>query len=180
MAGGKVEERPDEPTGEPFPESGHPLVRRHGRYGVYVACSGYPACKYKPPKPALDTGVRCPKDGGVVAQRRGRFRPFYGCANYPACDFTLSVRPIPEACARCGNPYLLLRERKSGNAFVCARGGCGFEKPAGVVPELKEIYLASPAVAPKPARAPKPPRRRASSSRRPGRRVNILLTIREV
>ena len=143
MAGGKPEARPDEPTGETCPESGHPLVRRHGRFGAYVACSGYPACKYKPPKPVKDTGVRCPKDGGVIAERRGRFRPFYGCVNYPACDFTLSARPIPEPCPRCGNPYLILRERKSGNVLVCNRGGCGFEKPAGQLPEMKEIFLPS-------------------------------------
>jgi DNA topoisomerase-1 len=147
MAGGKPEARPDEPTGETCPESGHPLVRRHGRFGVYVACSGYPACKYKPPKPVKDTGVRCPKDGGVIAERRGRFRPFYGCVNYPACDFTLSARPIPEPCPQCGNPYLILRERKSGNVLVCDRGGCGFEKPAGQLPQMKEIFLPSlPAV----------------------------------
>ena len=68
IAGGKAEARPDEPTGEMCPESGHPLVRRHGRYGAYVACSGYPGCRYKPPKPVKDTGVRCPKDGGVIAE----------------------------------------------------------------------------------------------------------------
>ncbi len=164
MAGGKPEARPDEPTGETCPESGHPLVRRHGRFGVYIACSGYPACKYRPPKPVKDTGVRCPKDGGVIAERRGRFRPFYGCVNYPACDFTLSARPIPEACPRCGNPYLLLRERKGGKVLVCDRGGCGFEKPAGKLPEMKEVFLpAAPAAAKSPAsRARKPPRRRVS------------------
>jgi len=164
MAGGKPEARPDEATGEICPESGHPLVRRHGRFGVYIACSGYPACKYKPPKPVKDTGVRCPKDGGVIAERRGRFRPFYGCVNYPACDFTLSARPIPESCPKCGNPYLLLRERKGGNALVCDRGGCGFEKPAGKLPEMKEVFLASvPAATKSPTlRVKKPPRRRAS------------------
>ncbi|MGH9317263.1 MAG: type I DNA topoisomerase [Thermoanaerobaculia bacterium] len=145
MAGGKAEARPDEPTGQLCPESGHPLVRRHGRYGAYVACSGYPVCKYKPPKPVLDTGVRCPKDGGVIAERRGRFRPFYGCINYPGCDFTLSVRPVPEACPSCGNAYLLLRERKGGDVFACDRGGCGFEKPAGPVPPLREVFPASSA-----------------------------------
>jgi len=67
--------------------------------------------------------VRCPKDGGVIAERRGRFRPFYGCVNYPNCDFTLSARPIPEACPQCGNSYLLLRERKSGNVFACDKAG---------------------------------------------------------
>lgn len=166
MAGGKPEARPDEPTGEICPESGHPLVRRHGRFGAYIACSGYPACKYKPPKPVRDTGVRCPKDGGVIAERRGRFRPFYGCVNYPACDFTLSARPIPEACPQCGNPYLLLRDRKAGSVLVCDKGGCGFEKPAGKLPEMKEVFLASsPAAArPKPRRAQpkKTVRRRAS------------------
>ncbi|MGE5276758.1 MAG: type I DNA topoisomerase [Acidobacteriota bacterium] len=156
IAGGKAEARPDEPTGQMCPESGHPLVRRHGRYGAYIACSGYPACKYKPPKPVRDTGVRCPKDGGIIAERRGRFRPFYGCVNYPKCDFTLSARPIPEACPKCGNPYLLLRERKSGNALACDRGGCGFEKPAGKLPEMTETLLSSPAAETRPARAARP------------------------
>ena len=158
MAGGKPEARPDEPTGQLCPESGHPLVRRHGRFGVYVACGGYPACKYKPPKPVKDTGVACPKDGGVIAERRGRFRPFYGCVNYPACDFTLSARPIPESCPQCGNPYLLLRERKGGNVLVCDKVGCGFEKPAGKLPEMKEVFLPSApaAVRPRAARDKKP------------------------
>jgi DNA topoisomerase-1 len=167
VAGGKAEARPDEPTGEMCPESGHPLVRRYGRYGAYVACSGYPACRYKPPKPVKDTGVRCPKDAGVIAERRGRFRPFYGCVNYPACDFTLSARPIPEACPRCGNPYLLLRERKSGNALACDRGGCGFEKPAGEIPEMKEILLASPTAATRPPRAARSKKKAAGEETEP-------------
>jgi DNA topoisomerase I len=165
MAGGKPEARPDEPTGEMCPESGHPLVRRHGRFGAYIACSGYPACKYKPPKPVLDTGVRCPKDGGAIVERRGRFRPFYGCANYPACDFTLSARPIPEACPKCGNPYLLLRDRKGGAFLVCDKGGCGFEKPAGQLPQMKEVFLQPPSSAKKSRTAVSgktAPRRRAS------------------
>jgi DNA topoisomerase-1 len=152
VAGGKAEARPDEPTGEKCPRCGHELVRRHGRYGAYVSCSNYPACKFKPPKPIKDTGVRCPKDGGIIAERRGRFRPFYGCVNYPNCDFSLSVRPIPEACPQCGNPYLLYRERKSGNVFACDKAGCGFEKAPGVIPEIVEII---PEVPLEPEPAPK-------------------------
>jgi DNA topoisomerase-1 len=163
VAGGKAEARPDEPTGQDCPRCGHALVRRHGRYGAYVSCSNYPACKYKPPKPVKDTGVRCPKDGGIIAERRGRFRPFYGCVNYPACDFSLSVRPIPEACPQCGNPYLLFRERKSGNAFACDRPGCGFEKPAGDIPELVEFVPEAPPEVP-PA---KEEARRRSPARKP-------------
>jgi len=162
VAGGKAEARPDEPTGESCPQCGHALVRRHGRYGAYVACSNYPACKYKPPKPVVDTGVICPKDGGVIAERRGRFRPFYGCVNYPNCDFTLSVRPVPEACPQCGNAYLLLRDRKGGSVLACDRGGCGFEKPAGPLPAMKEVLLPPRAVEKEPVASKPRPRRRAS------------------
>jgi DNA topoisomerase-1 len=144
VAGGKAEARPDEPTGQTCPRCGHQLVRRHGRFGAYVSCSNYPACKYKPPKPIKDTGVRCPKDGGILAERRGRFRPFYGCVNYPNCDFSLSVRPIPEKCPQCGNPYLLYRERKSGNVFACDKAGCGFEKPPGELPPIVEFTPEAP------------------------------------
>jgi DNA topoisomerase-1 len=144
VAGGKAEARPDEPTGQMCPRCGNALVRRHGRYGAYVSCSNYPACKYKPPKPIKDTGVRCPKDGGVIAERRGRFRPFYGCVNYPNCDFSLSVRPIPEACPECGNPYLLFRERKTSSVFACDKAGCGFEKPSEELPPIVEIVPEAP------------------------------------
>jgi DNA topoisomerase I len=144
VAGGKAEARPDEPTGVMCPRCGNALVRRHGRFGAYVSCSNYPACKYKPPKPIKDTGVRCPKDGGILAERRGRFRPFYGCVNYPNCDFSLSVRPIPEPCPQCGNPYLLFRERKSGNVFACDKAGCGFEKPPGEIPPIVEFTPEAP------------------------------------
>ena len=150
VAGGKAEARPDEPTGQICPRCGHGLVRRHGRYGAYVSCSNYPACKYKPPKPIKDTGVKCPKDGGVIAERRGRFRPFYGCINYPNCDFSLSVRPIPEKCPQCGNDYLLFRERKSGNVFACDKAGCGFEKPPGELPPIVEYTPEAPPDLPDP------------------------------
>jgi DNA topoisomerase-1 len=150
VAGGKAEAKPDEPTGLICPRCGNGLVRRHGRFGAYVSCSNYPACKYKPPKPVKDTGVRCPKDGGIIAERRGRFRPFYGCINYPNCDFSLSVRPIPEACPQCGNPYLLYRERKSGNVFACDKAGCGFEKPPGEIPPIVEFTPEAPPDLPDP------------------------------
>ena len=164
VAGGKAEARPDEPTGVMCPRCGHALVRRHGRFGAYVSCSNYPACKYKPPKPIKDTGVRCPKDGGILAERRGRFRPFYGCVNYPNCDFSLSVRPIPEKCPQCGNPYLLFRERKSGNVFACDKAGCGFEKPPGELPPIVEFTPEPPPEVPgaviEAAKKAKTPRRK--------------------
>ena len=143
-------------------------MRRHGQYGAYVSCSNYPACRYKPPKPVLDTGVQCPKDGGAIVERRGRFRPFYGCVNYPACDFSLNARPIPEKCPSCGNPYLLLRDRKSGQVLACDRAGCGFEKPPGPLPPMTERFLetaAKPAKAAKATKRTKPPAEAATRRR---------------
>ncbi len=170
VAGGKAEAKPDEPTGQICPRCGNGLVRRHGRFGAYVSCSNYPACKYKPPKPVKDTGVKCPKDGGIIAERRGRFRPFYGCINYPNCDFSLSVRPIPEKCPQCGNAYLLFRERKSGNVFACDKAGCGFEKPAGEIPPIVEFTPEAPPEVPDAvvvaaeAKKPKPRAKRAAKA----------------
>ena len=165
---GKAEARPDEPTGETCPRCGNPLVRRHGRYGAYVSCSNYPACRYKPPKPVQDTGVLCPKDGGAIVERRGRFRPFYGCVNYPACDFSLNARPIPQACPKCGNPYLLLRERKGGSVLACDKAGCGFEEPPDRIPPMKEVLVETKEKEKEkaPARKARPAARKARSAPR--------------
>lgn len=73
---------------EKCPRCGAALMVRHGRYGRFVACGGYPKCRYV--KPAT-VGVKCPQDGcgGELVQRRGRGGArFYGCSNYPACRFS--------------------------------------------------------------------------------------------
>jgi DNA topoisomerase-1 len=84
------------------PETGHPLVVRHGRYGKFIGCSAFPECRYT--EPWLERiGVRCPVDGGDLVERRTRRgRVFYGCANYPACEFTSWKRPLPQPCPDCG------------------------------------------------------------------------------
>ena len=131
VADGKAEARPDVPTGEACPSCGSPLVNRHGRFGDYVACSNYPSCRYRPPKPVTTTGVTCPKCGkGEVLVRKGRFGPFYGCSNYPACDRNFRARPVPRACPSCATPYLLVRDRKAGAFYACEKEGCGFDEPA--------------------------------------------------
>jgi len=132
VAGGKAEARPDVPTGAPCPNCASPLVTRHGRFGDYVACSNYPACRYRPPKAVTTTGVSCPQcKTGEVLVRKGRFGPFYGCSNYPACEKNLKARPVPKACPSCGAPYLLVRDRKAGPFYVCDDEACEFDAPAG-------------------------------------------------
>jgi DNA topoisomerase-1 len=76
-----------EPTGEMCPECGEPLLIRLGRYGKFIGCSGYPACRYTTPIPL--PGVVCPECGGdVVEKRTRRGRRFWGCVNYRADDET--------------------------------------------------------------------------------------------
>lgn len=162
VAGGKAEARPDVPTGESCPSCGSPMVTRHGRYGDYVACSNYPACRYRPPKPVTTTGVTCPKCGrGDVLVRKGRFGPFYGCSNYPSCDRNFRARPVPKACPSCGTPYLLVRERKAGPFYACEKEGCGFDEPAGDL----ELYEPRTHVPPAAAGAPTEPARPGARAR---------------
>lgn len=131
VAGGKAEAKPDVPTGEACPNCNSALVTRHGRFGDYVSCSNYPACRFKPPKPVTLTGVKCPvcRTGDVLV-RRGRFGPFYGCSNYPSCEKNFKARPVPKACPNCKAPYLLVRDRKAGAFYVCETEGCGLDEPA--------------------------------------------------
>ncbi len=172
VAGGKAEARPDVPTGQTCPSCGHELVTRHGRYGDYVACSAYPACRYRPPRPVTTTGVVCPSCGtGEILVRRGRFGPFFSCSNYPSCERTFRARPVPRACPSCGAKYLLVRERKAGPFYVCEKEGCGFDaaasdlplyEPQTRIPEGAAERAMAMAVAASPV---SPPRRRAARRR---------------
>ncbi|MGE5346639.1 MAG: type I DNA topoisomerase [Acidithiobacillales bacterium] len=172
VAGGKAEARPDIPTGETCPSCGRPLVTKHGRYGDYVACSGWPACRYRPPKPVTTTGVACPEcRTGEILVRRGRFGPFYGCSNYPKCPKNFRARPVPKSCPSCGAPYLLVRDRKAGPFFVCDKEGCGFEAAAqdldlyAPTTKLPEKALATDAEAAMAPSSKRIPRSRAPNAR---------------
>ena len=177
VAGGKAEAKPDVPTGETCPNCGHALVTRHGRFGDYVSCSNYPACRFKPPKPVTLTGVKCPKcKTGDILVRRGRFGPFYGCSNYPSCDRNFRARPVPKTCPNCKAPYLLVRDRKAGPFYVCETEGCGLDvpaadldlyQPATRIPEGALEAAIAEARAPAPAKGAKKraPRARAKSRR---------------
>ena len=179
VAGGKAEARPDVPTGETCPVCGSALVAKHGRFGDYVACSGWPACRYRPPKPVTMTGVKCPDCGtGEILVHRGRFGPFYGCSNYPNCPKNFRARPIPKACPSCGTPYLLVRDRKAGAFTVCEKEGCGFDAPAGdldlyapvtKIPDGALAAAVESAAAPAPKKGGRAKRPAAGARREPRR-----------
>jgi DNA topoisomerase-1 len=112
---------PDEITSEVCPQCGKPLVVKTGRYGKFLACSGYPECKFTKSH-QVRTGVSCPECGSELVERINRKkRTFYGCSNYPKCRFATNQRPLPQPCPECGG--LLTQYR--GKWAKCAK--CGYK-----------------------------------------------------
>ncbi len=116
---------------------GKPMVVKRGRYGDFLACTGYPECKntqsLNSGPNAKSTGVACPeKDcGGVVvekASKRGKI--FYGCNRYPQCSFASWDRPVAIPCPACANAYLLEKTTKrEGTLHVCPNRDCQHRQP---------------------------------------------------
>ena len=77
------------------------LVIKVGRYGKFLACSGYPECKFTKSY-QVKTGVECPQCGGELVEKvNKKRRTFYGCGNYPKCSFATNFKPLPHPCPKC-------------------------------------------------------------------------------
>ena len=115
---------------EQCPDCGKHLVERSGRFGKFIACSGYPACRYKK-KPGIN--MPCPQSGcagEIVMLKNKRGRIFYGCSKYPACNFTSWQRPVSRACPACGHAYMVQKQTKKDGAFLeCPRPECRHRLP---------------------------------------------------
>jgi len=99
----------DELTEEICPKCGKPLVVKFGRYGKFLACSGYPECKYTQAF-QIKTGVKCPECGSELVEKISKKkRVFYGCSNYPNCQFATNFKPLPQPCPKCGGLLTLYR-----------------------------------------------------------------------
>lgn len=105
---------------------GKPMVFKYGRYGKFIACSGYPECKTVK-KFVQELGVPCPKCGGnVIVRKTKRGKPFYGCDQYPNCDFVSWNEPTNERCPQCGE--ILYKKGGKKPKLICAKEDCGYEK----------------------------------------------------
>jgi DNA topoisomerase I len=113
----KVQTKPPVVLEEACPKCGKPLLQRDGQYGEFIACSGYPKCKYV--KQEL-LEVPCPKDGGDIAVRKTkRGDTFYGCVNYPKCDFASNLKLVNQVCPKCDSAYVLEVANAKGTFLVC-------------------------------------------------------------
>lgn len=121
----RIEVEP-ELTGETCELCGKPMVKKHGRFGVFAACSGYPECKNT--KPIVETiGVKCPVCGKDLVQKRGRRgRIFYGCSGYPDCDKAYWNKPVDRKCPKCGE--LLVEKPGRGAKYECSNRDCDYKE----------------------------------------------------
>ncbi|HEV2107722.1 MAG TPA: type I DNA topoisomerase [Thermomicrobiales bacterium] len=114
----------DEPTDEVCDQCGQPMVIKLGKFGKFIACSGFPDCRNS--KPLLQKiGVTCPtcKQGDVVERRSKKGRVFYGCERYPECDFVSWNKPVSQPCPRCGSFMVEANRKGQVRCPACGHDG---------------------------------------------------------
>ncbi|WDP88600.1 MAG: type I DNA topoisomerase [Desulfobacter sp.] len=131
-----VEKIQDSEPVKDCPECGQPMVRKDGRFGLFLACTGYPDCKHTESvaqdQANTDTGVPCPEkgcEGTIVEKKSKRGKVFYGCSKYPDCDFASWDKPVAKTCPQCDGAYLVQKETKRDGKFLkCPKKGCGYKE----------------------------------------------------
>ena len=134
----------DEPTEKVCDKCGKPMVKKLGRFGYFLACSGFPECHNTKSIPL----AKCPKDGcdgEIVARKtKGRGKEFYGCTNYPKCDFISHFKPLEnQYCPKCGWFLVEKFDKKNGSYKSCINPDCDYlhtadEEPAEMPEGLGE------------------------------------------
>jgi len=155
----KVQQKPPVQLDEACPKCGKPLLQRDGQYGEFIACSGYPKCKYVK-QDLLE--VPCPKCGGDIAVRKTRRGDvFYGCTNYPKCDFASNIKLVNQVCPKCDSAYLLELSNAKGTFLVCPNNREALPKrrkrkgaPEEAAPTTPECVYIKKVGPPKPTEIP--------------------------
>ncbi len=102
---------------------GQAMVVKSGRFGRFLACSGYPGCKHTEP---LSLGVPCPRagcEGELLEKRSKRGKVFFGCNRYPTCDYATWNRPLARRCQVCEAAHLEEVAKRGDVRWVCP--SCG-------------------------------------------------------
>lgn len=117
---------PSEPTDEVCEKCGRPMVIKMGRYGKFMACSGYPECK-NTKKIVVKTPGVCPICGGAVLKKKSaKGKVYYGCEKNPSCSFMSWDEPTAKKCPKCGKT--LFKKNGKAKKLYCAAEGCGYEE----------------------------------------------------
>ena len=116
----------EELTGETCEKCGRPMAIKHGRFGAFAACTGYPECKNtKPIVQSVD--VKCPQCGKDIVMRRSkRGRIFYGCSGYPDCTQSYWNKPVNKKCPKCCS--LLVEKKTKEHKYACSNSECDYKE----------------------------------------------------
>lgn len=107
------------------PQCGKPLRQMHGKFGSFIACSGYPECKYIEKKKLQ---FPCPLCGKDIVERSWRGGKFWGCSGYPQCKLAIFDLIEEKSCPQCKWPFLTKKTDKEGNVtLICANKECGYK-----------------------------------------------------
>lgn len=119
---------PDEETDIVCELCGRKMVVRHGKYGKFLACPGFPECKNTKTL-QQETPGSCPRCGKkVLAKKSKTGRTYYGCEDNPKCGFMTWDIPLAEKCPQCGSS--LFKTTGRVKMIHCLKEGCGYEKSA--------------------------------------------------
>lgn len=113
-------------TGDVCEICGRPMALKAGRFGEFIACTGYPECKNtKPIVKSID--VSCPRCGkDILARKSKRGKLFYGCSGYPECDQSYWYKPVNKKCPKCGS--LLMEKKSKGFSLSCSNSECDYKE----------------------------------------------------
>jgi len=133
-----VEISEEEITDKVCTKCGKPMVVKRGRYGGFLACSGYPECKNTQSLNSNGNGKKiglaCPQkdcSGEIVERTSKRGKIFYGCNRFPDCTFATWDKPLDRNCPVCGANFLVEKTtKKQGTVVSCVAEGCGFKENA--------------------------------------------------
>lgn len=117
-------------TGEICPNCGKPLIEKWGRFGKFLACSGFPECRFTKPLGEVKvetTNKKCSECGAPMVVKIGRFGRFLACSRYPECK-TTSPYVLPQPCPMCSGEVLELRGKR-GKFYKCSNENCTFTSP---------------------------------------------------
>ncbi|MDD4358784.1 MAG: type I DNA topoisomerase, partial [Candidatus Pacebacteria bacterium] len=113
----------EELTDKVCPNCGKPLAIKSGRFGKFLACTGFPECRYTEPleNKNAKTGVCCPKCnvGEIIQKKTKKGKIFYACSKWPDCDFALWDKPTGKKCPKCNS---LMVEK--GKKIICSNKEC--------------------------------------------------------
>ena len=109
---------------------GRKMLIKNGRFGKFLACSGFPECRNT--KPFLNKiGVSCPEagcSGEIIKRKTKKGRIFYGCSNYPKCSFMIWSKPINKKCPKCNYILMENKDKKRGFYYKCSNSNCNYQE----------------------------------------------------